>query len=112
MQPSQEPSGPTLWGMWGEMRQAFGRLEAMTLANRQAMRDGVEHVYRRQDDMRRELLGHVIRIERKMDREPSLLRRLTRRYGMAALQLALYAAGAAGLINPQWVRMLSQLIRG
>lgn len=96
----EPPGGPSLWWMWGEMKEAFGRLEHGLLASHQ-----------RQDDMRREVLMHIKRLDQRLDKplktsSPGLswLAHIPWDRVLAFLGTIL---GAIGWLKPQWVKMLT-----
>ena len=94
-QADAEVTGETLW-MWGEIQKSLGRLEEQGLAMRL-----------RQDDMRRELLGRISRLE-KGSRNGNLgwLKHIP--WDRVAV-LAMSVLGAMGWMVPRWLKMLAGL---
>jgi hypothetical protein len=90
--------GPSLWWVWGEMKQAFGRLE-----------QGLHATHARQDDMRREILTHIRAVNQRLDKKP-------KRHGLAWLahvpwdRIVLFLCsvlGTLGWVKPEWIKMLT-----
>ena len=105
MHTQRDPTGPTLLWMWGEISKSFGRLEALTLGNREMVLDQVRALHMRQDDMRRELLTHLERSQlmSKPRRSAGWLRYLPWE------RLAVFVVttlGALGWIRPSWVKTI------
>ncbi len=91
-------SQPSHLELWGLVQKEFGKLD-----------QSVQGLERRQDDMRRELLGHVYRIEQKIDHKPEKpMRQLARLIPWDRVAfLALTTLGTMGWIKPTWVKVLT-----
>lgn len=110
MQTAQEPpGGPSLWWVWGEMRQAFGRLESLTIGNREAMLEQARHLQLRQDDLRREWLVHMRQMQKRLEKpeKVSSLAWVAHIPWDRVLALLGTVLGAIGWLKPQWVKMLT-----
>ena len=102
-------SGPSLWTIWGEMREGFGRLEAAIVTND-------KHHRQRQDDMRRETLDLLGRLERRLDGQPKPgfdldIGKMVRRAPLWVLSKlwppsVVAALGYMGVKTPAWLSAL------
>ena len=89
---------PSHLELWGLVQKEFGRLG-----------QAVEGVHLRQDDMRRELLGHIQRIDQKLEQPARpAVRQLLRLLPWDRLAfLALTTMGTMGWIKPAWIKALT-----
>lgn len=91
--PAPEPSGgPTLWWVWGDLKQALGRLE------------------QGQVDMRREFQFQLRRVDQRLDARTE--RRTPLRWAMRLpwdriLGFVAGGLGVMGYLKPEWVRLLT-----
>ena len=111
---STEPNGATSWMVWGEIQKALGRLEATMHANRQATIDQGAAMRQRQDDMRRELLGHIgllhKRLEKNKSRSSPVLGWLSKHLPWdRVVTAAISILGMLGIIRPSWLSWLKML---
>jgi hypothetical protein len=81
--------GPTLWWVWGDLRQALSRLEQGQL------------------DMRREYLAGMRRIDQRLDSKRHGHPWLAQIPWYRIAMLLLSALGTLGYIKPQWVKLLT-----
>lgn len=104
---SADGSGQILW-MWGEIQKALGRLETGQLANRQTVLDQGIAMRQRQDDMRREIMTHIARLDRRegVRRRMGWLRHVPWDRVLIFLATSL---GALGWVKPEWIRLLARI---
>lgn len=105
--PEGQTGGPTLWWVWGEIKQEFGELRSLTLGNRQAMIDHAIALQQRQDDMRRELLYHNRLLRERLDARKPALHWAMRLPWDKLIGIPAGILGILGYLKPEWVRLLT-----
>ena len=98
------PESSTLMWMWGEIKAEFA-----------AVHTAIIGLQRRQDDMRRELLHHVDRLDRgiaEKPKAPSLLARVLQSMTLSnVFQAIAFVWGPLAMIvshyKPEWIRLLT-----
>jgi hypothetical protein len=101
---SPDQGGAESWMLWGEIQKSLGRLEAGQIANRQATIDQGAAMRQRQDDMRRELLGHIGLLHRRMGKGGASALGWLRHLPWDRILLGFISLlGTLGLIKPQWL---------
>ncbi len=90
-----------LW-MWGETKETLGRLDR-----------GQEAMLRRQDDMRREVLEHIRRVDTALLQQKKVARSMTWMKHLPWERVAFVGAtilGAMGWIKPAWLAWLKVVL--
>lgn len=104
--PEGPTGGPTLWWVWGDLKERLSEVRSLSLSNRQAVLDQVVALQKRQDDMRREWLYHNRLLRERLDARKPALHWAMRLPWDKLIGIPAGILGIMGYLKPEWVRLL------